>query len=363
MRHTLNAQADRIELVLASHKVPAQVRGGRVTPNAVKFEVITPLGTRVNRIAALAEELALALGARQVAVHRRAGYIEIEVPRQDRPRISLERLFKRVRRVPPATALLGVDENGTPLLLRVDSPDVAHVLIAGTTGSGKTVLMRLIGLSLARWNRQAQVQLVLLDPKGRGLAPLAPLPHVWGGGVLRDMGDITRMLERLVHLMEERDRRGSSWPRMIVLVDELAEVIGVGGRAASRALTRLVQRGREAGIHVIAATQKPSSTLLGGIMKGNFPVRIVGRVASADDARVAAGVGGSGAERLRGHGDFILVTGGEIIRFQAPHVEEEGLRQAVHQLREQRRIGRNTSTPVTRPARNAFQRGLQLLAR
>lgn len=332
MRHTLDAQADRIELVLASHRVPAQVRGGRITPQAVKFEVITPLGTRVNKIAALADELAMALGARHVEVHRRAGYIEIEVPRQDRPRITLRRLLERVKRVPPATALLGLDENGTPLLLRLDSPDVAHVLLAGTTGSGKTVLMRLMALSLAMWNRQAQVQLVLLDPKGRGLAPLVTLPHVWGGGVVRDMGAITAMLEKLVALMETRDRVGSSWPRMVVFVDELAEVVGVGGRKASRALTRLVQRGREAGIHIVAATQKPSSTLLGSVMKGNFPVRIVGRVASADDARVAAGIGGSGAERLRGHGDFILVAGGEVIHFQAPHITDEELRAHVQQV-------------------------------
>ncbi len=363
MKHTLDAQADRIELVLASHKVPAQVRGGRVTPHAVKFEVITPLGTRVNRIAALAEELALALGARQVAVHRRAGYIEIEVPRRDRPRIPLDRLLDRVKRTPPVTALLGLDENGTPLLLRVDSPDVAHVLIAGTTGSGKTVLMRLIGLTLSLWNRQAQVQLILLDPKGRGLAPLATLPHVWGRGVLQDMGEIARMLERLVQLMEERDRRGSSWPRMVVLVDELAEVVGVGGRHATRALTRLVQRGREAGIHVIAATQKPASTILGGVMKGNFPVRIVGRVASADDARVAAGIGGSGAERLHGHGDFILVAGGEIIRFQAPHMDDEALHKWVRQSREKRRSAQPavTTRPVQRTRQALFRRGLRVL--
>ncbi len=325
MRHVLDAQADRIELVLASHRVPVQVRGGRVTPVAVKFEVLTPLGTKVGKIAGLAEELALALDVPYVRVQRRGGYVELEVPRKERPRVSLERLLTRVGRPPRVTALLGLDDEGVPLLLRLDSPDVAHVLVAGTTGSGKTMLMRVMGLTLARWNRQAHVQLVLLDPKARGLAPLGGLPHVWGGGVIREMDAIVDTLERLVVLMERRDRQGVSWPRMVVLVDELAEVVGVGGKRAVLALTRLVQRGREAGVHVVAATQKPAASVLGGVMKGNFPVRVVGRVASAEDARVAAGVGGTGAERLRGRGEFLLVAGAEVVRFQAAHVQERAL--------------------------------------
>lgn len=340
VRRTLDLQADRIEMVLASHRVQARVRGGRITPQSVKFELLTPLGTRVQKVSVLAEELALALGVPRVNVQRRGGHIEIEIPRQDRKPVPLERLVHRVGRVPRVTSLLGLDDEGVPLLLRLDSPDVAHVLVAGTTGSGKTVLMRILGLTLALWNRQAHVQLVLVDPKRRGLLPLAGLPHVWGGGVVYRPEEIVAMLERLVHLMESRDRTGRSWPRMVVLIDELAEVLAVGRRRATDAVTRLVQRGREAGLHVIAATQKPAASVLGGVMKGNFPVRVVGRVTSADDARVAAGLAGTGAEHLRGHGEFILVAGGEVIRFQAAYADGHMIRRMAEDIQARARAPR-----------------------
>ena len=348
MRRTLDIQADRIEMVLASHRIQARVRGGRITPQAITFELMTPLGTRVRRVSALAEELALALGVPQVQVRRGKGYIEIEIPRQRCKPVPVERLLSRVTRIPRVTALLGVDGEGIPLLLRVDSPDVAHVLVAGTTGSGKTILLRLIGITLAHWNRQAHVQLVLVDPKRRGLAPLARLPHVWGEGVYARPEAVVAVLERLVALMEHRDRVGQSWPRVIVLVDELAEVLHLGGRAAHQALVRLVQRGREAGIHVVAATQKPAASILGSVLKGNFPVRLVGRVASADDARVAAGIAGTGAEKLRGRGAFLLVSGGDVIPFQTAYADGEAIQRLVAQIRAR---GRPTVTEIGRRAR------------
>ena len=105
-----------------------------------------------------------------------------------------------------------------------------------------------------------------------------------------------------------------------------------GGVAILDSLGRLVQRGREAGIHVIGATQKPCSAIIGPLVKANFPVRLVGRVVSADDARVAAGVGGTGAEKLTGRGDFIAVYGPGLIRFQAAYVSGSEMEMAVQQL-------------------------------
>jgi len=104
-----------------------------------------------------------------------------------------------------------------------------------------------------------------------------------------------------------------------VAVDELAELLVTGGPEVGDLLQRLTQRGREAGVHVVAATQRPSAALVGGMMKANFPVRLVGSVVSAEDARVAAGVSGTEAERLLGRGDFLLVAKGEVIRFQAAY--------------------------------------------
>ncbi len=232
---------------------------------------------------------------------------------------------------PTASALLGLDETGTPLLLRLPSPDVAHVLIAGTTGSGKSALARTMLTSLTLFNRQRHVQLILIDPKHRGFGPLAQLPHVLGG-VAGEMSDIMNRLAWLVEEMERRDKAKVAEPRLIVAIDELADLLAVGGKAAEVLITRLAQRGREAGIHLIACTQKPSAALIGGSMKANFPVRLVGMVASSDEARYATGISGSGAEKLEGKGDFLLVVKGETVRFQAAWLGPKDLTEVAQRL-------------------------------
>jgi S-DNA-T family DNA segregation ATPase FtsK/SpoIIIE len=165
-------------------------------------------------------------------------------------------------------------------------------------------------------NRQGQVQLVLIDPKGRGFGPLARLPHTLGG-VVSTLEAAVERLRWLVIEMERRDREQVNRPALVVAVDELADLLQTGGAAVEAMLTRLAQRGREAGIHLVACTQKPTAALIGGAMKANFPVRLVGAVASRDEARYASGVTDSGAEKLEGKGDFLLVAKGEVVRFQA----------------------------------------------
>jgi S-DNA-T family DNA segregation ATPase FtsK/SpoIIIE len=193
---------------------------------------------------------------------------------------------------------------------------VAHVLVAGATGSGKTELMRSLVVSLALLNRQSRLQIALIDPKSRGFLPLAGLPHVVDD-LASDPASATRLLNRLVAEMERRDQEHVSSPRIVVVVDELLDLLATGGAAVETALTRLAQRGREAGLHLIAGAQKPSAAALGPMLKANFPVRLVGRVGSVEDARVAAGQSGTGAEKLLGRGDFVLVAAGTTVRFQA----------------------------------------------
>jgi DNA segregation ATPase FtsK/SpoIIIE, S-DNA-T family len=320
----LDWQADRIEAVLAQHKVTARVDGGVVTPRHIRFQIRPQLGTRVSKIAVLAEELAMALGKRAARVYREGEAINVEVPRTKSEPVRLLPLCQRISTVPPMTAILGLDPDGIPLLLRMTAPDVAHVLIAGTTGSGKTALARTLLTSLAMHNRQGEVQLILIDPKGRGFAQLAPLPHILGSVISEPPVAIDR-LRWLVQEMERRDRNGTSTPVLIVAVDELADLIQTGGAAVEAMLTRLSQRGREAGIHLVACTQKPTAALIGGAMKANFPVRLVGAVTSSDEARYACGIADSGAEKLEGHGDFLLVAKGETVRFQAAWVGKQDL--------------------------------------
>jgi len=348
MRRTLHFQADRIEMVLASHKVPARVTGGTVTPRLVRFHLATPLGVKVRKVAGLGEEIALSLGAPSCRVYRHQGQVEVEVPREKGQVVRLLPLCQKLAvhcqgsgpscgraqgtpppargraSLPPATALLGLDAEGVPLLLRLPSPNVAHVLIAGTTGSGKTALARTIVASLALFNPQRQLQLVLVDPKGRGFLPFHDLPHLLRPPVQR-VDEARDVLERLVAEMERRDEQGRCEPRLVLVLDELADLVQVGGREVEALLTRLTQRGREAGIHLVACTQKPAASVIGSLVKSNFPVRLVGSVASPEDAKVATGLAGSGAERLLGQGDFLVVAKGQVTRMQAAYASEADL--------------------------------------
>lgn len=320
----LDMQADRIEALLARHKVNVRVEGGVVTPRYIRFNMRAQLGTKVRQVASLAEEIAMALGKRDARVVRHGAGISVEVARNHAEPVRLLPLCSRLPTMPPVTAVLGVEEQGAPLLLRLTAPDVAHVLIAGTTGSGKTALARTLLTSLAMHNRQGEVQLILIDPKARGFAQLQGLPHVLGGIVSEPQEAIAR-LRWLVHEMERRDRDACSKPELVVAVDELADLIQTGGAAIEAMLTRLSQRGREAGIHLVACTQKPTAALIGGAMKANFPVRLVGAVAGRDEARYATGIADSGAEKLEGHGDFLIVTHGEVVRFQAAWLDKHDI--------------------------------------
>ncbi|MCP4594385.1 MAG: DNA translocase FtsK, partial [bacterium] len=273
------------------------VTGGTVTPRWVRFQVLPAIGAKISRIKGLSEELAAALDASNCRVSRRGAAVAVEVPRDDPQPVRLLPFYDQLTGqpseqppIPPITAVLGLAEDGAPLLIRLPSPDVAHVLVAGTTGSGKTVLLQTMILSLAMSNppafspasqtngRAKGLALVLIDPKGHAFKPFDNLPHL-ARPVIWKVDEMTEALQSLVRLME---RRGNpldlSTPpaSVVVVIDELADLLMVGGKPVQRALTRLTQRGREAVIHVVAATQKPTAAVLGPLIKANFPVRLVG---------------------------------------------------------------------------------------
>jgi S-DNA-T family DNA segregation ATPase FtsK/SpoIIIE len=282
-RQVLEFQSDRIEAVLAQHKVAARVTGGQVSPRWIRFQVMPAIGAKVSKIKGLAEELALALGSDTCRVSRDGGVVSVEIPRDDPQMIRLLPLYERLRsrgEIPFGTAVLGIAEDGVPLLIRLPSPQVAHALVAGTTGSGKSALARSIIASLALGHRPSQLGFVLIDPKRRAFGPLAGLPHLLRP-VLSRPETIEHTLQMLVELMLQRDMDGrivasanhNGEPRVVVVIDELADLLMATGRETQVALTRLTQRGREAGIHLVACTQKPASKVVGSLAKANFPVR------------------------------------------------------------------------------------------
>ncbi len=322
----LDTAADKIETVLQQHKTPGQITGGNVTPRWIQFVLQTAPGIKVNRVESLSREIALALGAQTARVTTQGSAIRIDVPRADPQPVKFTTLCGRIpaERLPAGTALLGLADDGAPLLIRLPSPEVAHVLIAGTTGSGKTALLQSMIASLALWNHRKQLQFVLIDPKGRAFEPLRTLPHLLSKEIVTQPDRAMAALQNLIGVMEQRNT-APCVPRVVVVIDELADLVQMAGQTVLDTLGRLVQRGREAGIHVIAATQKPSNAAIGPIVKANFPVRLIGRVVSPEDARVAAGVGGTDAEKLTGSGDFIAVNAEGLVRFQAAYCDRETL--------------------------------------
>jgi S-DNA-T family DNA segregation ATPase FtsK/SpoIIIE len=203
--------------------------------------------------------------------------------------------------------------------------------------------------SLVLTHRPYALRLLAIDPKGRTFRALADVPHLTRP-CISDPAEALEALHSLLRTMEIRDRRGElpgdarggspgGVARIVVFIDELADLMMAGGKAVTEALTRLAQRGREAGIHLVAATQHPSAAILGSVMRANFPLRLVGRVVSGQDARVAAGRGGTDAHLLHGRGDFLAVSGGaHPLRFQVANIEEDEIREVVSGLTRQRRM-------------------------
>ena len=265
-RQELDLQADRLETIFQDHETPARVTGGNVTPRWIQFLLQPAPGIQVTKVEALSREIAIALGASTARVHAEGGAIKVEVPRHDPQPINLMRLCMRLPagRIPLGAAVLGLADDGAPLLLRLPSPDVAHVFVAGTTGSGKTALLQTMIISLALLHHRRQLQFVLLDPQGHAFESLADLPHLLRP-IITQPDQAVAALTDLVKLMEARDQNRVSEPHIVIVIDELADLMQSGGPATQSVenLSRLLQRGREAGLHVIGATQKPSSTVLG----------------------------------------------------------------------------------------------------
>jgi S-DNA-T family DNA segregation ATPase FtsK/SpoIIIE len=346
MRDLLEHQANAIEYVLHAHGINARVAGGTLSPRLVHFQLQVPKTVRLSRLTSLLHELteALEVDAVRLAPDPDSGAPVLEVPRPDPVPVRLLPLARKVAEVVPAvTATLGLDTTGTPLLLRLDAPEVGPALIAGAPGAGKSSLLQVVALSLALHNAPRDVRLLLLDQSGparrgrRGLAPwigLEGLPHLVTLPVhgpeevhLR-LRWVNRLLNRRLEQLAEGEALDGS--ALVILLDGLDAVLqGQGARERSDLLGRIAAEGRDVQIHLVAATTHPDLS-----KDLHWGARLVGRVADADQAAAAAGVQGSGAEGLLGAGDFLAILGGDTLRFQSASVTPDEILRTVTLLQQ-----------------------------
>ncbi len=362
---SIDAAARMLERSLASFRVEATVVGAQVGPTVILFELEVSQGTRMNKVTQLSSEIAAALRAQSVRIIAPIpgrATIGIEVPNTVRRKVRLSELVSQSAYDKKFAALplfIGVDAEGHPIV--EDLTRMPHLLIAGTTGSGKSVCINSVLASFLLTRSPHDVQLILIDPKMVELQAFANIPHLMLP-VVTDMRQATNVLNWAVEKMEGRyevfkdagvrniksynalsedelkERMGDNWneertprhvPYLIVVIDEFADLMVASKKDAEHAITRLAQKSRAVGIHVILATQRPSTDVITGVIKGNLPTRIAFQVASKVDSRVILDV--MGAEKLLGGGDMLYnpPATSRIRRVQGALVEDDELQRVI----------------------------------
>lgn len=359
-----NLDQDRAKLIeetLVSFGAPAHVveihRGPTITQFGVEPDFMeTRSGrtrVRVSKIASLADDLALALAAPRIRIQAPVpgrNYVGIEVPNQEISRVTLREVleseaFKKIRSL--LRFALGKDVSGKSVA--ADLTAMPHLLIAGTTGSGKSVCVNAILCGLLLNNTPADLRLVLVDPKRVELTGYNGIPHLLAPVVV----DTERVVGALQWMQREMDSRYHKFsqggvrnileynqrypaqrlPYLVVVIDELADLMMLAPDETERSITRLAQLARATGIHLILATQRPSVDVVTGLIKANFPARIAFTVASGVDSRVI--LDQPGAERLLGRGDMLFQApdASAPVRLQGVYVSESELQRLINYWR------------------------------
>ncbi len=342
LQHQLRLQSEQIERVFSQHQFSTQVAGGTVRPSLISFDLNSSLSQGWERLRELTHELKTALNVPDVRLSREDGQLKLHITRAEAPPVALLDLLPLLPDLPPVTATLGLDENGRPILLDFDNPDISHVLVAGDMGSGKTTLLRTLALSLALKNRQSRLQLLVIDPETAVsrhsyaiLQPLSFLPHMLAGISYR-LEEAVETLNFLYGEMEYRRQQQVHLPTIVVMIDKVDHLLETGGDGVRDPLQGLLQHGAPVGIHCVLSTQHPETAVLNNQFRANLPVRIVGQVADETAARTATGLLDTQAEYLLGQGDFLAVVGGEATHFQSAYIGDYDLHLCLDELHRNR---------------------------
>lgn len=346
---------------LESFNVRASVVNVTQGPSVTRFEVQPEPGVKVNKITNLADDIKLSLAAKDIRIEAPIPgkhTIGIEVPNEvSRPVLISEIINSTefLQSTSPLTAVLGLDISGKPIV--TDLRKMPHGLIAGATGSGKSVCINTILVSLLYKARPDELKLLLIDPKMVELAPYNQIPHLVSP-VITDVKAATAALKWAVEEMERRyelfahtgvreinrfneqceqhNQLADKLPFIVIIIDELADLMMMAPADVEEAICRIAQKARACGIHLIIATQRPSVDVITGLIKANVPTRIAFSVSSQIDSRTIIDI--SGAERLLGRGDMLFLENGSSkpVRLQGTFVSDEEIDQVVaHVRREQ----------------------------
>ncbi|EIL3009778.1 DNA translocase FtsK [Staphylococcus pseudintermedius] len=337
--------------------VPAEVVNVVEGPSVTRFELSVERGVKVSRITALQDDIKMALAAKDIRIEAPipgTSLVGIEVPNPHTTKVNISSIlshpaFKNAES--KLTVAMGNRINNEPLLM--DIAKTPHALIAGATGSGKSVSINSILISLLYRNHPEELRLLLIDPKMVELAPYNGLPHLVAP-VITDVKAATQSLKWAVDEMERRFklfahhhvRNISAFnnkvnydqriPKIVIVIDELADLMMMAPQDVEQSIARLAQKARACGIHMLVATQRPSVNVITGLIKANIPTRIAFMVSSSVDSRTILDSGG--AERLLGYGDMLYLGSGmnKPIRVQGTFVSDKEIDQVVEFIRAQR---------------------------
>lgn len=351
-----------LESTMKNFGVDAKVTQIKIGPAVTQYEVQPAQGVKVNKIVNLHNDIALALAAKDVRIEAPIpgrSAVGIEVPNDKISLVALKEVLEE--KFPSNDKLevgLGRDISGDPITIQLN--EMPHLLVAGSTGSGKSVCINGIITSLLLNAKPHEVKLMLIDPKMVELNVYNGIPHLLIP-VVTNPHKAAQALEKIVAEMERRydlfqhsstrniegynqfirkqnrelDEKQAELPYIVVIVDELADLMMVAGKEVENAIQRITQMARAAGIHLIVATQRPSVDVITGIIKNNIPSRIAFAVSSQTDSRTIIGSGG--AEKLLGKGDMLYVGNGDSTktRIQGAFLSDQEVQDVVNYVVEQ----------------------------